>query len=116
MPHKDPQKRKEYARQYNKQWYQKNKKSQKQKVRDREQIILEWFREYKSSLQCSQCDEDHVACLEFHHVDPSKKENAICTMIRNGWSKKKVEKEIGKCIILCCNCHKKLHYSGVVAV
>ena len=110
MPHKNPEKRKEYAQQYNREWYKKNKEEQKNKVRDRERLIFEWFQNLKSQLVCTQCHERHIACLEFHHLDPSKKERAISIMINNGWSQENVKKEIDKCIVLCSNCHKKIHW------
>lgn len=64
----------------------------------------------KASLKCSKCDENHPATLEFHHIDPSKKDFAISKM-RNAYrSKEKALEEISKCIVLCANCHKKLHW------
>ena len=63
-------------------------------------------------LKCSvrSCGEHHVAALEFHHKDPKQKELSISVMITNGLSVKKVKEEMKKCIVLCANCHKKLHW------
>lgn len=65
----------------------------------------EW-RDWKKTLKCSKCEENDYCCLEFHHVDPSKKDGLI-TKLR--FSKIKLEKELQKCIILCSNCHRKEH-------
>jgi len=77
-------------------WSKKNK-TKKQK---------EWS-DWKSTLKCSNCPESHISCLEFHHIDPSQKEGLI-TKLR--FSKEKLQKELEKCIVLCSNCHRKLHY------
>lgn len=65
------------------------------------------FHDWKKTLSCSNCSENHPACLEFHHLDPSKKDFLISKIIT---SKKKLTEELKKCIVLCSNCHRKLHY------
>ena len=58
--------------------------------------------------KCSVCGYKKCpAALEFHHVDRSEKEFVIAGA-RYGWSK--MEKEIEKCVLLCANCHRELHY------
>ena len=56
-----------------------------------------------------------VASLDFHHEDPTKKEYGISS---NGstisWEKLKIE--LDKCILLCANCHRELHYLSVPRV
>lgn len=47
------------------------------------------------------------AALEFHHLDPSKKDFAIGGTIRYSWSK--VAEELKKCIMVCSNCHVEIH-------
>lgn len=61
---------------------------------------------------CSYCDEKSFCCLEFHHFDPSEKEHAISSLYarKNG---DKIYNELTKCIVVCCNCHKKIH-SGII--
>jgi hypothetical protein len=71
---------------------------------------LEWYVNYKSKLKCVNCGEDHPACLEFHHIDPNKKDFNISINIRSTYSVNKILREIEKCDILCANCHRKLHY------
>lgn len=65
------------------------------------------FYEYKKTLKCSNCPENHPACLDFHHLDPNEKEFLITKLIH---SKKKLKEELKKCIVLCANCHRKFHF------
>ena len=54
------------------------------------------------------CGENHISCLEFHHLDPTVKEGAVSNLIRVSFER--ALKEIEKCIVLCSNCHKKEHW------
>ena len=69
----------------------------------------EWFRELKSTLKCSMCSEDHPATLDFHHKDANSKDKDVSFLAARSYSKQRVLEEISKCIILCANCHRKLH-------
>jgi len=73
-----------------------------------------WYDEYKSSLRCSRCPENHPSCLEFHHLDPNEKEGGISEMLKRRLDKEIILKEIEKCIVLCSNCHKKEHYKPFI--
>ena len=70
-----------------------------------------WFDEYKETLKCSKCEENHPSCLEFHHLDPNEKESGVSEMVRKKIDKELIFKEIKKCEVLCSNCHRKLHYN-----
>ncbi len=64
--------------------------------------------EYKGG-KCSICGYNkYVGALEFHHLDPEKKDFAISGSgkIRK-WEK--VKPELDKCALLCSNCHKEVH-------
>lgn len=89
--------------------YQKNN-PEKRKIYGKtfkEKIKQEWF-DFKSQLVCTNCGENHIACLEFHHVDPSIKEESISRLV---YTRKRLQEELEKCIVLCSNCHRKLHYN-----
>jgi transcription elongation factor Elf1 len=72
------------------------------------QRAREFVADYKSKHPCEHCGESHVGCLTFHHVDRDDKTGDIPALMRYGV--KRVKAEIAKCIVLCANCHMKLHW------
>ncbi len=85
-------------------------------IKDKRKAELKaWFVELKSNMKCSKCEESHPACIQFHHKDASKKEGNVSDLIKNGWSRENILKEIGKCDILCANCHSKEHWKEHIA-
>lgn len=91
-------------------WYAKNKAKHIAYVRNREKKIKLWLKEYKETLKCEICDENHPACLDFHHINPEEKDFAI-GRIMDYMSWRKLKAEIAKCRVLCSNCHRKEHYN-----
>ena len=71
---------------------------------------IEDFKKLKSSLKCNLCGETHLACLEFHHREASKKEKTVSRMVREASNFETILKEIAKCDILCANCHRKVTF------
>ncbi len=56
---------------------------------------------------CQLCGYDtYNGALEFHHLDPSEKDFQVNQRLRS-WEN--IKKEIGKCILLCANCHREVH-------
>ena len=106
MPYKDKEKQRESQRRY----YQKNKAYYIDKKNDRRKEIKAFINDYKSDLKCERCPEDHIGCLEFHHEDPKEKEICISEIYRTGWGQERILEEIEKCIVVCANCHRKLHW------
>ena len=113
MPYKDKEKKKERDRKYYLAHREELKEKQKKKDLKRHKEIRKWFFDYKSTLKCEKCFERDPVCLDFHHIDPDKKEITIARAIQTRWSKTSILKEIEKCIVLCANCHRKLHASIV---
>ena len=64
--------------------------------------------ELKSKFYCERCGENHPAVLDFHHRNSDEKEFTVANF--GCKSIKKLEVEIDKCIVLCSNCHRKLHW------
>jgi len=110
MPIKDPEKRAERNRSYQKKWYEANKETQYARLRKVKSDKKQWFLDIKKELKCCQCAENHIATLDFHHIDPMTKEESVSTMLRQGRGRQRILDEIAKCIVLCSNCHRKLHY------
>jgi hypothetical protein len=66
------------------------------------------FKEWKDKQHCLFCKEDTPCVLDFHHLDPKEKDYQIGSMAPNlSW--KSLKRELDKCVILCSNCHRKLH-------
>ena len=64
----------------------------------------------KSNISCKKCGEINSYMLDFHHLDPSKKETTVARMISNAYRIDRILDEISKCIVLCSNCHREFHY------
>jgi hypothetical protein len=101
-------------RTYSKQHYQSNKQEYIDRSKRDAKKVYSKLRELIHSLKlvCSRCDETHPAALDFHHTDPTQKDFEISSC----GSRKRVLAEINKCIVLCANCHRKLHYNLEVGV
>lgn len=57
--------------------------------------------------KCERCGYDkYLGALEFHHLDPSKKE---FTIGNRDFKLQDCIEESKKCILICSNCHKELH-------
>lgn len=111
MPYKDPLRKKEWQRRYNAEHKDRHRGDQMKRLRQ----IRGWFREYKMGLKCSECGENHPACLEFHHKNGKEdKINNISIMVHDGHSISNIQREIKKCEILCANCHRKKTYGVLV--
>lgn len=96
---------------YRRKHYLANQQKYIKKAKVWNQQLAKDFQEYKKTLFCSKCPENHPGCLDFHHTDPSNKEATISSLISNRkMSLDKIKEEIAKCIVLCANCHRKLHY------
>lgn len=61
--------------------------------------------------KCEICGYDKcIGALDFHHLDPSKKDFAISNsnIYKN---LDKLKEEVDKCILVCANCHREIHYN-----
>lgn len=64
--------------------------------------------DYKGG-ECSECGFSTCdAAMEFHHLDPSKKDFSISRLKLTSFDNR-VIKELDKCILLCANCHRMVH-------
>jgi len=58
--------------------------------------------------KCERCGYNNcLEVMEFHHIDPNKKEFTIAQRCNTSW--KKIKKELQKCNIYCANCHREIH-------
>lgn len=110
MPYSDKEKAREYNKTYHLRTWLERKAKHKKKKQQRRIELSSWLKDYKLHLVCLHCMENHPACLDFHHLDASQKEGTIGNMISEGYSIRRIQNEISKCIILCKNCHAKEHF------
>lgn len=96
--------------QYQREHYERNKAEIIRKAQQRKDDIRKWFRDFKSKLKCVECSENHPAAIDFHHLDPKRKVKDVTKMVAKGHSKERILEEISKCIVICANCHRKLHW------
>ncbi len=75
--------------------------------------LKEEYRAWKRSVGCAFCSENEPCCLEPHHLDPSEKDTDPSNLL--GYSKKRLIAELNKCILVCRNCHSKIH-EGLITV
>ncbi len=59
------------------------------------------------SVGCACCGEKDVVCLDFHHYDPLEKEFNMSSALTKPVSK--LIEEAAKCVVVCSNCHRKIH-------
>lgn len=114
---------KECNREKSKTYYASNIEKHRKVVRQRNKMWTEELRSrvygVKRQKGCLLCKEGDPCCLDFHHPNDDKKDN-VATLVASGYSWQVVEEEINKCVILCANCHRKIHagklqIDGVVA-
>ena len=92
---------------YQKKHYQNNKETYRIKNAARKQRNREYVANYLRSHPCVDCGESDIIVLEFDHIDPSTKNGMVSDAYKNGWSIKRINKEIAKCDVVCANCHKR---------
>ena len=70
----------------------------------------ELVNDIKVNCKCAKCGESRSYTLDFHHKDPSIKDETISRLTSNRNRMEDILKEIEKCIVLCANCHREFHY------
>lgn len=108
VPHNKP-KETDHRKIIDKRYYEKNKKNifvkRLKRLRSRKFEIAKTL-----GGKCSNCGyKTCLGALEFHHVLDNK-EKSISELLK-GYAKQKTLKEAQKCILLCANCHRELHYN-----
>ncbi len=96
---------------YDAERHKKNRVERYQQIKNLRKERKIWWVEFKSSLNCKECGENHPAALQFHHINPKEKDFALAESIGRGWSKEKIMREVDKCDVLCANCHLKFHWN-----
>lgn len=74
---------------------------------ERRTDLRERMRDYKKEQGCFFCPENEPVCLELHHKDPETKVMDPSSAILRSWDF--FLEEAAKCVVLCANCHRKVH-------
>jgi hypothetical protein len=93
------------------------RKCNHQNTLDRQHDFKKKCAEYKGS-KCVCCGYDkYIGSLDFHHLDPNKKDFTISHFRNTSFTKNevKIKKELDKCILVCRNCHGEIH-AGIIDV
>lgn len=84
----------------------------------RKQKKIEIFGSFVDGIKlyygCCFCGEkSHPCCLDCHHFDPESKSVEIAVCVSTA-SKERLFDELVKCIVVCSNCHRKVHRNLLV--
>lgn len=69
---------------------------------------VELFTAWKATKTCELCPESDTTCLDLHHLDPNEKDVNIGD-VSYSWAWDRLQTELDKCIVICANCHRKVH-------
>lgn len=73
----------------------------------RQQTVKQKCIEYKGD-KCEICNYNKCqGALEFHHIDPTKKDFTIAHKSHS--FNDLIKQELDKCILVCANCHREIH-------
>jgi hypothetical protein len=103
---------------YNKKYYQRRPEKKIEDSRQEKAKNREIWYAYFNSIgmnKCSKCGYNKCwSAIEFHHIDPKEKEVVVSELVLRKMTETRKE-EVNKCITLCANCHRELHYNERVA-
>lgn len=111
MPYKDPAVRREKNKLYSKEWYQRNRKYRIKKSAERKDRVRKLWIDYKAKQKCSHCGVQHPAVIDFHHVIKEGKKSVNDLIVYHNNYEAAVREAEEKCIPLCSNCHRILHFN-----
>jgi hypothetical protein len=94
-------------------WYRKHRVKRLARDKRNRETNARLIHEYKLAHPCAFCSETEPACLDFHHIDSSTKKFTIAVSVQHQW--KTLLTEIEKCIVICSNCHRKVH-AGLISL
>jgi hypothetical protein len=105
-----PKNNNSYQKEYQNEWYKKKSDEYKARQKENRRLRVQRNKQYVIELRsnpCSCCKEiQPQEIMEFHHIDGSP-EARVCHLY--GSSIKRLQEEVDKCILVCPNCHAKIH-------
>jgi len=89
------------------------KKQNRKLIKQDDQKYYNGFKKIVDNLKingCAICGYNGCnAALEFHHVNQKDKKFNL-SMNCKGKSNKDISEEVNKCVLLCANCHREIHF------
>lgn len=74
--------------------------------KERRRTNQEFLNQLKLEKGCAKCGyREAPEALDFHHLDPPKKE----AQVKVFWGRDHILREVAKCVVLCCICHRRQH-------
>jgi hypothetical protein len=65
----------------------------------------------ESGAKCGKCGyARNLAALVWHHLDPAGKSFSLDIRSLSNRSETEIRREMGKCVVLCANCHAETHH------
>ena len=107
---KDPVVRKAKQKLYSKRYYEKNRKSIIKKAKTTKDKAKDKWIAYKEKQRCSYCRKKHPAIIDFHHVIKEDKRSVNYLAVKQSNVQEAIKEAEEKCIPLCANCHRILHW------
>lgn len=81
----------------------------KKQLKEQNKVLKKYITDLKKNSKCSICGEERWWVLDFHHLKDKKYE--IPELARSGCELDILKNELEKCVILCANCHRDIHYT-----
>ena len=110
MPYKDKAEKKAKDSLYKKAYYQRNREAVQARVARNKKLAREKWIEFKAQQVCHHCGASHPAIIDFHHIVRDGTQQSVNRLAAdNKWLA--IYEEVKKCIPLCANCHRTLHWN-----
>jgi hypothetical protein len=104
-------KHRERVRSYGRKWWANHGHKRKAYTKQLHHQKKAWAIAYKGG-RCQLCGYSKcVQALEFHH-DTEDKEHDISYMCGHRVANTKIAAELDKCMLVCANCHRELHFKA----
>jgi hypothetical protein len=105
------QDKKDYCSKTHAEWRKNNLEQRAEAQRKANRKKWDYIDSHKPET-CPSCDNSLPPyCMDFHHIDPSKKSFQLAQATHKSYAM--IDEEIKKCVVLCACCHRKLHKGDI---
>lgn len=86
--------------------YERNRKQYLDRVKVRREALRAYIQWVKENSRCADCHISDYRVLDFDHLPGNEKYDGISEMVSRGVSLVRLAEEMGKCDVVCSNCHR----------